>query len=135
MSRQCPVDTSSTFSRLLKEGDDPEALDHLLLGLEVVVPALWRLEVVNTLLRFQRARRHPAVELRAFLADLAAFPIAVLPEPEMRNLGELFDTAKPHPLTSYNAVYLDAAPRHRLPLLTHDRNLRHAAEAEGVELV
>ena len=132
---RCIVDTSSTFTWLLREADDPEELDRLLLGIEPVVPALWRLEVANILLRFQRARRYSAVDLRAFLGDLFDFPAEVLPEPEDRHLAGLFDLAKPHQLTSYDAVYLDAALRHRLPLLTHDRNLRLAAEAEGVELL
>ncbi len=75
------------------------------------------------------------MELRGFIVDLSNFPASVLAEPVTRNLEELFAGAKPHQLTSYDAVYLDAALRHRLPLLTHDDHLRLAAEAEGVELL
>lgn len=43
-------------------------------------------------------------------------------------------TARPHKVTAYDAVYLDAAGRHQLPLATLDEKLRAAAAKTGVAL-
>ena len=47
----------------------------------------------------------------------------------------LFDAAAPHQLSAYDAEYLRLAVCLGCPLITHDRNLRLAAEREGVELL
>ena len=129
------MDASSTLTWLLSEGPDPRELRRTLGRLEVVVPSLWRLEVVHALLVRQRQKKNTIAEVRRFLAALEALPEEVLPDAADQPLSRLFDVAKPHQLSSDDAVYLDAALRLRLPLLTHDRNLRLAAEREGVELL
>jgi predicted nucleic acid-binding protein len=43
--------------------------------------------------------------------------------------------AEKHRLTLYDAAYLELALRRRLPLATLDRELRTAAEVEGLELL
>ena len=93
----------------------------------------WR--YVNAVLKRQRARLNSPAQLRDYLRSLDAFASEVIPDTGGRAVEDLFDVAKPHQLSSYDAVYLDAALRFRLPLLTHDRNLKLAAEREGVELL
>lgn len=129
------MDASSTLTWLLSEGPDPRALGRTLAGIDAVVPPLWRLEVVHALLVRQRRKKNTIAEIRRLLAVLEAFPAEVLPDAPDRPLSRLFEAARPHQLSSYDAVYLDAAVRLRLPLITHDRNLRLAAEREGVELL
>ncbi len=45
------------------------------------------------------------------------------------------DVARPHQLTSYDAVDLELAMSLKLPLFTRDNNLIAAARRVGVELV
>ncbi len=110
-------------------------MSTILRSIDVVVPALWRLEVLHAVLKRQRARLDSLAQSRAYLRSLETFVTEVLPDSGHRGLEDLFDVAKTHQLSSYDAVYLDAALRFRLPLLTHDRNLKLAAEREGVELL
>lgn len=135
MRRPCIVDASSTLAWLLEEDPDPAELNVRIAAVEPVVPALWRLEVTGVVLKRYRTRQSAPDRCRKLLSLLDEFPSEVLPDPALGPLDLLFDIAKPHQLSSYDAVYLDAALRHRLPLLTHDRNLRLAAEAEGVEVL
>ena len=135
MRRRCLVDASSVLTWVLREGPDPAAVRQKLDGIDGVVPSLWRLEVVHAMLVRQRRKKNTVAEIRRFLSVLDAFPVEVIPDAGEQPLSRLFDVAKPHQLSSYDAVYLDAALRFRLPLLTHDRNLKLAAEREGVELL
>ena len=52
-----------------------------------------------------------------------------------RTLSSLAQTARPHQLTAYDAIYLDFAISLALPLLTDDGNLRIAAERVGVTVI
>ncbi len=48
---------------------------------------------------------------------------------------ELAQIARPHQLSSYDAVYFDLAVRLGIPLVTDDGNLRAAVERVGIEWV
>jgi len=99
------------------------------------VPALWRWEIANALQMNVRRGRHGTDFRDAALSNLAWFPIKadLQAEPEAW-LGALL-IAERHGLTVYDAAYLEIAQRRRLPLATLDRQLRAAAESEGVELL
>ena len=49
------------------------------------------------------------------------------------NLDAAFDLARLYGLTMYDAMYLELALRHRLPLATLDRQLAQAAADAGAE--
>ena len=99
------------------------------------IPALWRWEIANVLQTNVRRGRHDANFRDAALANLAWFPIEVdvQCEPEAW-LGTLL-LADRHGLTVYDAAYLEIAKRKKIALATLDRDLRQAAESEGIELL
>jgi predicted nucleic acid-binding protein len=99
------------------------------------IPALWRWEVANALQMNVRRERHGAAFRDEALSNLACLPIKVdaRAEPEAW-LGALV-IAERHGLTVYDASYLEIAVRRKIPLATLDRQLRVAAENEGIELL
>ncbi len=102
--------------------------------LGLLVPAVWPLEVGNTLLVAERRKRIIQEKSIRFLADLDGLPIKVEQELPDRMLKEIFTSAREHQLSTYDASYLDLAMRRGLPLATQDKALRRAAGTCGVEV-
>jgi predicted nucleic acid-binding protein len=96
---------------------------------------LWRSEIANALQMNVRRGRHGADFRDAALSNLAWFPIHVDAQAEPDAWLGALQLADRHRLTVYDAAYLELALRRRLPLATLDRDLRAAAEGEGVELL
>ena len=94
-----------------------------------VVPALWRLEVANSLTVAMRRSRIDAGFRRAALADLALLDIATDQHTDGHAWNETLRLADHFRLTLYDAAYLELAQRRKLPLATLDRQLRAAAHA------
>jgi len=100
-----------------------------------VVPALWRLEVANSLTVAVRRGRIDADFRRASLADLALLDIATDQHMDFHAWSETLGLADRFQLTLYDAAYLELAVRRDLPLATLDDKLRAAASALGVGLL
>lgn len=129
------LDCSVTMSWCLKDNPDAYAervLDDLA-GLDaVLVPALWRLEVVNVLLAAEkRGRTTRALSLR-FLDDLQSLPIRVESVEESSPMEAVLRLAAERGLTAYDAAYLDCAARKGLQLATLDERLRKSCRESGV---
>ena len=131
----CVLDASSSLAWVYDESGPGEALDAVLQRLDLQAPWLWRLEVVQAVTKKERQKRASAAEGTRLLTLLDGLHVTVVGEPADRSLFGLAALSRPHQLSAYDAVYLDLAIRRGLPLLTHDRNLREAAERVGVELV
>ena len=101
-------------------------------GQGALVPALWRLEVANSLTMATRRGRIDAAFRNAALADLAVLDIATDPYTDDAAWLATLQIADRHRLTLYDAAYLELASRRLLPLATLDRALQAAALAEGV---
>ncbi len=101
-------------------------------GEEALVPTLWRLEVVNALLKSKRQGKVTAERAAKFLAELRGFAIEVDDEAPARADNEIFQLGLKHQLSSYDAAYLELAIRRKLPLATEDNNLILAAKATAV---
>jgi predicted nucleic acid-binding protein len=99
------------------------------------VPALWRLEVANSLTGAVRRGRIDADFRRASLADLALLNITSDHYTDFHAWGETLSLADRFRLTVYDAAYLELAVRRRLPLATLDEELRGAALALGLRLL
>jgi predicted nucleic acid-binding protein len=99
------------------------------------VPALWRLEVGNSLTIAIRRNRIDAEFRRAALADLALLDITTDPHTDAQAWSDALDLADRFRLTLYDAAYLELARRRGLPLATLDGSLRSAAAALGVRLL
>jgi len=110
-----------------------DAVLRALPGRAAVVPALWPLEVANVLLVAERRRRLREADVVRFLDLLGELPIVVDSPLGIQDLAGLMALGREHRLSSYDAAYLRLAMRERLPLATHDRALRAAARAVGVE--
>lgn len=100
-----------------------------------VVPALWRLEVANSLTIAVRRNRIDAEFRRAALADLALLDISTDPHTDGRAWSETLHLADRFRLTVYDAAYLELAQRRQLPLATLDQELRAAAQSTGTTLL
>jgi predicted nucleic acid-binding protein len=99
------------------------------------VPALWRWEVANVLQTNVRRGRHGRDFRDNGLAAFTLFPIQVDAESEHQAWLDAIDLADRHRLTVYDAAYLELAIRRKIPLATLDRQLRDAADDEGVEVI
>jgi len=100
-----------------------------------LVPALWRLEVANSLTVAVR-RGRIAVEFRnAALADLALLDIATDPHTEVYGWTTTLHLADRFRLTLYDAAYLELAIRRGQPLATADAALIACATNIGLEIL
>ena len=100
-----------------------------------IVPALWRLEIANSLTVAMRRRRVDADFRRAALADLALLDITTDPHTDSLAWGETLILADRFRLTLYDAAYLELAQRRALPLATLDEELCAAAATLGVSVL
>jgi predicted nucleic acid-binding protein len=100
-----------------------------------MVPALWRLEVANSLTFAVRRHRVDAEFRRAALADLALLDISTDQHTDGQAWSETLHLADRYRLTVYDAAYLELAQRRELPLATLDKELRAAAQAAGTALL
>jgi predicted nucleic acid-binding protein len=100
-----------------------------------VVPALWRLEIANSLTVAVRRGRIEANFRRAALTDLALLDIAIDDQTDVHAWGETLRVADFFQLTVYDAAYLELAQRRNLPLATLDGEMRAAAKSLGLRLM
>lgn len=126
-------DTSAIVGLAYEDEDASyaEAVIESIAGDLAIVPTLFWFEIRNALLMGERRGRITPGQTAAFLADLAVLPFEIDDEP--RDAG-VFDLARRHKLTVYDAAYLELAQRRALPLATVDDALIRAAKGAGVEL-
>lgn len=115
--------------------DAVQAKHALLAGSKGVVPALWHLEIANSLIVAQRRRILSAADALIAVSALEQIVLQTLelhadPVP----IREAFTTARNFGLSVYDAVYLDLARTEGIPLASLDKRLRTAAAKAGVEL-
>jgi predicted nucleic acid-binding protein len=100
-----------------------------------LVPALWRLEVANSLTVAIRRGRIDAEFRRAALDDLALLDITTDAHTDTHAWAETLLLADRFRLTVYDAAYLELARRRALPLATLDEDLCGAASALGIQVL
>ena len=100
-----------------------------------LVPALWRLEVANSLTMAVRKRRIDPDFRRAALADLFLLDITTDQQTDSYAWTDTLNLADQLHLTVYDAAYLELARRRALPLATLDQQLRTAATAIEVAVL
>ncbi len=100
-----------------------------------LVPAIWSAEVANVLLVAERRRRLTRPQSRAFVTRLLALPIWVEEASPQRVLSEVLALGRETGLAAYDALYVDLAARHDLPLATLDRAMRSAARKNRIALL
>lgn len=128
------LDSSVTLAWLYGDEKTPE-IDALLQEAVLngaVVPALWHLEVGNSLQVAVRRKRIADTYRQEALGDLAQLDIRVDEETHLRAWTTTGELASATGLTVYDAAYLELAQRRGLPLATLDGALAKAAGACGV---
>ena len=100
-----------------------------------VVPSLWFIEIANGLGMAERRNRLSQTAVAEGIVLLRGLPLVVDDMMPAQAFGAVLGLMRVHRLTAYDAVYLELAIRHSLPIATNDRDLRRAAEAAGVALL
>jgi len=103
-------------------------------GAAAIVPAIWKLEVVNTLVVAERRKKVAPAKSAVFLRDLQKFTITVDLEGLDWAFSTVLDQARLYQRSAYDASYLELAKRRGLPLATRDRPLEKAAQELGISL-
>jgi predicted nucleic acid-binding protein len=129
------IDANIALAWLFNENGSTAKLQAVFDASELLAPSLWLLEVTNAVLVHERRKTLTSPQALQSLQLLDDLAVDLEPEPTTRTATALAHVARPHQLTSYDAVYLDLAVRSGLPLLTRDGNLRAAAGRVGVPLV
>jgi len=125
------LDCSTTMSWCFKDEQNHyatavlESLQHE----QALVPALWNIEIANTLhVAFKKKRIDEAGELH-FLGLLRSLPIKVAAA--NYKVQDLLLLSKEHQLTAYDVCYFLLAMMHQLPVATGDLELRRAVLKAG----
>lgn len=100
-----------------------------------LVPAIWPVEVANSILIGERRGRLSRGQADAFVDLLKVIPVTNDEETSLRAWSEILSLARETSLSAYDASYVDLASRRALPLATIDRRMREAAVQLGVQLV
>jgi predicted nucleic acid-binding protein len=128
------VDASVSGAWYLPDESDPLA-DTAALRLRTesaIVPELFWFELRNIFLIGERRGRISEADTARFLSNLARLPIAADREP---NEIAIFQLARTHKLSFYDATYLELAQRKNAPIATLDSALVKAAKTEKVQLL
>ncbi len=107
-------------------------LDLLKAGEQLLVPAFWCSEILNSLLVGERRGRISASQTRAFLEDLGALQPTLDDASLERVFQDNHALCRQYGLAAYDALYVELAMRSRSPLATLDKIQREAALAVGV---
>ncbi len=110
-------------------------LDQIGQGVQIVVPALWPLEIANALLTLERRKKLTAGERDAALKALQSLGFTTDHDMSALAFTELSVLASTLALSVYDAAYLELAARLKLPLACKDGPLRQAARQLRVRVV
>jgi predicted nucleic acid-binding protein len=109
-------------------------MDALIAGELAIVPAVWRLEVVNSLVVAERRKKIHHFGAEAFLQRLQPFRIEVDTAGLDWTFSSTLELAREYQRSAYDASYLELARRTGFPLATKDEPLRQAAREIGIEI-
>ena len=128
------LDASVAVAWLLHDEEDPRANAALvrLAQVEALVPQVWHLEVRNALLIAERRGRISVKGALVRVRSLKGLSIRTDGEPAF---DAVFELARHHRLTVYDATYLELAKRRSGALASLDATLVRAAVEEGLTLV
>ena len=97
-----------------------------------IVPAIWPLEVSNSLMMAQRQRRLSVAQMEKAVANVRELRVDWDRRTNDFAWTRILSLAQRHGLSAYDASYLELAARTGLALATYDRPLAKAAENEGI---
>ena len=105
---------------------------QMLKDCELVVPALWHIEVANALVQAERRSAAPPHRVGAALEAILALNPTV--DHQLVDVSRAVECARAHALSAYDAVYFELALRRRAALATFDAQMIAAAAGAGIRL-
>jgi predicted nucleic acid-binding protein len=129
------IDASAALASLLQEQPAAAGVEKVIAEHSLIAPDLWLLEVTNAVLTRERRKIFTPADAERLLQAIDALPMERVARPLGQDARLIYQLARPHQLTAYDATYLDLSLRRGLPLCTLDRNLRAAAERVGVAVL
>jgi predicted nucleic acid-binding protein len=101
----------------------------------MAAPALFPLEIVNTLWVAERQKRLTAQQASAFIALVESLRIEIDAETPWRAWSETREISRREQLSAYDAAYLELAIRRQARLASYDKALLKAARANKVPIL
>ena len=123
------VDSSAILSDFLPDEDGLDLADFIDSETDLVAPLLLWAEVRNIVVTAERRGRLSRAAADDVVDAVDGLDVSLDTSPRS---GVVLRLARKHGLSVYDALYLELALRRRADLLTLDRALRRAAQAEGV---
>jgi len=99
---------------------------------EAIVPAIWKLEILNVLMLAERRNRLTQAKSEQFLSVLNKLPITEDRTDAPGITERILALGRDYRLASYDAVYLELALREGLPVATIDSGMLKAMAALGI---
>ena len=103
-------------------------------GKDILIPAVWALEIANAILVGERQKRLRTPEIQRFTTLLENLSVVQEAPPVGEQVRNVLPLAHAYGLSAYDAVYLELAMRRVIPLATLDGKLRKAAARAGVSI-
>lgn len=132
--KQLVLDCSVSLAWIF-EDETNSYTEKILLALskvEVIVPTIWSLEMVNGLLVAERRKRISEAKLYQVIELIDALPITIDDLAAKHATGTILHLAYQYRLSSYDAAYLELAIRRGAELATQDIKLKEAGVHCGV---
>ena len=101
---------------------------------EILVPAVWALELTNAIAVAVSQKRIRAPAIEGFQTLLGQLTIIEDARTVQETISAVLALACEYNLTAYDAAYLELALRYKAPLATLDSKLRKAATKAGARL-
>jgi predicted nucleic acid-binding protein len=133
------LDASIAIAWFLDDPIPPQAIRAgamIRSGEKALVPPLWHLEMANSFAMAKRRRLITDAELEEYLGqltELTAEPIET--DSALIGVRGALAAARKFRLSAYDAVYLETARAHGLPLASLDRQLLAACVKAGVQVL
>lgn len=137
MNKKTLVIDNSVVMAWLFEDEVSAYADHILdqlPDLNLLVPAIWSLEVSNVLLVAEKRGRLSNDDIYHFINLLMQLPIEIVVEDYRRSIQRILALGRSNEISAYDAAYLDLAIQNVCPLATLDHKLLEAAKNCGVPL-
>ena len=130
------LDASVAISWCLEDEGDSYSVSVLeaLSRVGAAAPAIWPLEMANSLLMAERRKRLTAEGLPEVLRMLNTLPVLCDSASTNDILFRVHALARAQGLSVYDASYLDLAMRRGLPIASRDATLLKAAKKCGVAM-
>ena len=129
-SRKILVDASAILAVILEE-PEKEVIVKFTEGKELVSVGCLKWEIGNAFSAMLKQKRIDGSTIEEGLSVFFQIPYEIVRE----DLSQAMRLCDKHNIYAYDAYYIDAAIRNRLPLLSLDKRMNAIAEMENLEIM